>query len=365
MDRRSPPVLPAPTGPHPVGRIALDLVDRDRNDPFARRPGTPRKLAVCVFYPARAGGSTPAPYLPGAWRATSWLWGLNAARATGHAVEGAPPAESGHGFPLVAFSPSANPPHLYAALLGELASHGFVVAGIAHTYEVIPLTAFAASPPRLFRPVSTGGALARSGSRPFEVDLRERSRVVGVKAADLEFVLRVVAQSAGERLPPVDQERTAVAGHSFGGGAAAEVCMRGGAAAGMAIDGGLWRKPGHVGASGPFLQIFGEHREYEVSPAEVGAWQAMFERADGGRSVQVRGASHPSFCDWPMLPLRSWSPARRVLGGVVGDRVHRAVSDTVLGFLGDTLGTGGVAGAGRAPEHTREAAPEALFGCAA
>jgi hypothetical protein len=101
--------FPAPTGPHAVGRVNLDLVDRDREDPCARRGRTPRRLAVWVWYPAAPGtGASPGAYLPGVWPTTSWLWGLHASRVRAHAREAAAPADSP--FPLILFSPSVNPP---------------------------------------------------------------------------------------------------------------------------------------------------------------------------------------------------------------------------------------------------------------
>lgn len=45
-------VLPAPSGPHPIGTVALHLVDRSRPDPVAG-PGHYRELVVSVWYPAR------------------------------------------------------------------------------------------------------------------------------------------------------------------------------------------------------------------------------------------------------------------------------------------------------------------------
>ena len=43
-------VLPAPTGPYPVGQEDLYLVDHDRTDPWV--PTGPRELMVSVWYPA-------------------------------------------------------------------------------------------------------------------------------------------------------------------------------------------------------------------------------------------------------------------------------------------------------------------------
>jgi hypothetical protein len=53
-----------------------------------------------------------------------------------HAREAADPADGA--FPLILFSPSVNPPLCYTALLQQLASHGYIAAGISHTYESRP-----------------------------------------------------------------------------------------------------------------------------------------------------------------------------------------------------------------------------------
>jgi hypothetical protein len=50
--------FPVPTGPHAVGRVNFDLVDRDREDPYARRGKTPRGLAVS-WNSSRGVGSAP------------------------------------------------------------------------------------------------------------------------------------------------------------------------------------------------------------------------------------------------------------------------------------------------------------------
>ena len=64
-------------------------------------------------------------------------------------------------------SPSANPALAHTALAEELASHGFVVAGISHPYESMPWTAYADRLPRLVRLRSLGGALSTPGARPY------------------------------------------------------------------------------------------------------------------------------------------------------------------------------------------------------
>ena len=44
--------LPAPTGTHPIGRISTECEDRDRVDPYAPDPVTPRDLVLWIWYPA-------------------------------------------------------------------------------------------------------------------------------------------------------------------------------------------------------------------------------------------------------------------------------------------------------------------------
>ncbi|MCC6790664.1 MAG: hypothetical protein IT336_03210 [Thermomicrobiales bacterium] len=294
-------------------------------------------------------------------------------------------------FPLVLFSPSANPPHLYSAILQELASHGYIAVGICHTYEPMPLTVFADARPRLARLSSLGGALASPGRRPYEVDLRERAQVVAVKAADLSFVasrLRAGDPTAGRLLPAIDRDKWAVIGHSFGGGAAVEVCLQEDPpAAGVSLDGGLWRSPDSVSPTGPILQLFAEHPEYATDPGDavrrgyftreeyaevdrattVGAWEMLHRGATPGYSGVVSGASHTDFCDWPMLPLRRWSPARRTRGAGEAGRTFRTITDALLEFLALHVqeASRGVRGAVDDSSDLRTGTPTELFAMSA
>jgi dienelactone hydrolase len=349
--------LPAPTGTHRVGRLALDLTDERRPDPYARRDAR-RRLGVWVWYPAApAAGRRPAEYLPGWWRVLGPVWGFRPSRVRVGAVADAPVDGDGR-FPVLVLSPSANPPHFYTALCEELASHGFVVAGISHTYETIPITAFPRGGVRVLNPKSLAGAFSIPGKRPYADDLRERAALIDVKAADIRFVvdeLRGLNDTHRLLAGSLDTARVGVFGHSFGGAAALEASRLDDAIGPCAsIDGGLWKTPDEVGPTGPVLQLFGEHPEYVLSCAEavsakyfateeycaadrtttVGAWQALHERGRPGTSILVRGAGHASFIDWPLLPLWRVSMARRGLGTPAPGVVWRATGDYLLDFFG-------------------------------
>jgi dienelactone hydrolase len=375
--------LPTPTGPHAVGRCRFDIAD-GRVDPYARRPDTERVLPITAWYPADAAdrSAPPAPYLPGWWRPVSWCWGLRARRVRTHARDGARPGAGR--FPLVVLSPSANPALVHTALAEGLASHGYVVAAISHPHESLPWTAYADRRPRLMRPRSLGGALSTPGTRPYADDLAERAAVVTTKAADIAAVARAVQHaSAGAPTLPVRHGPWAVIGHSFGGGAAVELATRGLPAAAVSLDGGLWRTADTASVTVPVLQLFAEHPEF-VDPipevvarrsyasavyaaadraTAVPAWHAVHTTSPDGHAATVVGATHTSFCDWPLLAVRSWSPARRALAGVTGPRVHHAVSAAVRPFLDRHLraGTGDVDAALRAVAGLRVDDPAALF----
>src|SRR5262245_22477449 len=54
--------LPAPTGPHRIGRVALRLVDKNRTDSLAPTPRS-RELMIQIWYPANNADRYPyAPY---------------------------------------------------------------------------------------------------------------------------------------------------------------------------------------------------------------------------------------------------------------------------------------------------------------
>jgi hypothetical protein len=112
--------LPAPTGPSPVGRVEVRLVDRSRTDPLARAR-RPRELVVHVFYPASGGQGRPVLYRP---KALAMLFareiGVPSAVLAGiptHARTGVPAAHGRHA--VVLLSPGYGVPALVHTLQAE------------------------------------------------------------------------------------------------------------------------------------------------------------------------------------------------------------------------------------------------------
>ena len=176
--------LPMPTGPHPVGRVSFDWVDSARFDIYAGNPEARRELVVFVWYPASPQPTAEfALYLPLPWAPTADFLGCPGLRS--HAIPDAAVAADSAAYPVLLLSPSGFSPLLLAAIAEELASHGFVVVGVNHTYETT-VTAFADGRVVPMNPAAVGGAL---GPQAGEFGgCRERAAVCEVKAADLAFV---------------------------------------------------------------------------------------------------------------------------------------------------------------------------------
>lgn len=142
-------VLPAPSGPYRVGTVSLELTDHSRANPWAASPRY-RELMVSIWYPAAGTRRYPrAPLmLPGAAAhfgsangAAKLLYNIPAGSVdwaatltSGHEL--APVARHRAPFPVVLYSPGAGDPRTSeTTLVQDLASRGYVVVTIDHTYD--------------------------------------------------------------------------------------------------------------------------------------------------------------------------------------------------------------------------------------
>jgi hypothetical protein len=332
--------VPPPTGPFPVGRTVREWTDRSRTDPYTPNSAgstatagsaEPRSLVAFIWYPANPSAAPAAEYLPPAWSPAADMLGIRAAGLLANSVDDAAPADAYATYPVVLLSPSGFPPLLLSGTAEELASHGFVVVGVNHTYETA-VTVFTDGRVVPMNPAAIAGALGpQTGShrKVFE----QRADVCRYKATDLAFVAdRLADLDADDMLAGrLDLSRLAAVGHSFGGVAALQWC-RDDARCTRAVnlDGALWTEVGQLGVPRPVLQVLAPHPEFDLDPADaVRAGMApdpdwyTTERSiscDGwatiartARSVEIAGASHLSFMDIPFLPLAPESPVGPML----------------------------------------------------
>ncbi|HJQ39516.1 MAG TPA: hypothetical protein VKB93_20425, partial [Thermoanaerobaculia bacterium] len=133
--------LPQPGGPFHVGRASFSAIDRSRPEPFTDDPADHRQLLFEVWYPTGAKSGTIAPYLDvlaadELFRRSYSFVGIEHVVATrAHGIAGAPLSSARRRYPLILFSHGlGSVAGLYSTLLENLASHGYVVAGINHPY---------------------------------------------------------------------------------------------------------------------------------------------------------------------------------------------------------------------------------------
>jgi hypothetical protein len=350
--------LPEPTGEHAVGRLSYDLVDSTRIEIYAANEDDRRELAVFVWYPAEEGAAARAPYLPQAWTPVTDFLGIDVAGLRSHAVDDATVAGDNSAYPVLLLSPSGFPPLLLSAIAEELASHGFIVVGVNHTYETA-VTALADGRVVPMNPAAIGGALGPQIGSHDDV-FRQRASVCEYKAADLASVadqLERLNLDSGDRLAGrLDLGRFAALGHSFGGNAALEWCRNDERCrAAVNLDGALWSDVGRVGLDRPVLQVLAEHGEFAIAAEDAvkagaapnvdwfeaekaitfGGWRTVQQRAKPGYTAQIRGATHVSFMDVPFLPLTDGSIVKPGVDAtnIEPQRMWRVTCDLMLAFF--------------------------------
>ncbi|MEU0572149.1 hypothetical protein ABZ297_43040 [Nonomuraea sp. NPDC005983] len=324
-----PAALPAPTGPYGVGRTTFEWTDRTRTDPLAPRPGSARQLSVWLWYPATPQATgRPAPYAPGAWGSLhpDGLLGLgetsfDAIRT--HAQESVPVAAGR--FPVVILEPGlglAAPQ--YTALAENLASNGYLVAGVTPTYSA-NVTVLHGHP---VRDTEAGNPPAFESADPAAA-ARAGASLVAVWAADARFAAAQVIGlgQAGPFAGRVAPTRTAYLGHSFGGAAALEACRLDPRCAGAAdLDGAQFgaREPNK-----PIMIIGSEnscvtgtcHPDDPMSRAERDIARRLLA-ADTAPvwCYEIGGTRHFNFSDYAAYylaaPIRSLVPLGSVNGGL-------------------------------------------------
>ena len=328
------PYLPEPTGPYPAGTASVWLTDTSRPDPWV--PGVnARELMVSLWYPAVPSDGRRARYMTaaesGLQLTSRGIAGIpldTLSTVETNAVSDARPAGRRHSLPLVVLSPGfTNSRSTLTALAEDLASHGYVVAGIDHTYESHATT---------FPDGRVTTCLAREAPR------RDRKEEVAAgRAADVCFVLDALtgAHPAWPGAGLIDPSAMAMAGDSAGGAAAIAAMLADSRIhAGIDMDGATAAPIPDEGLARPFL-FLGKQSSY--TPGNGGAV------APGTRDwKRLRGAVITWERDWELLT--GW---KRWL--VVAGAVHASFTD--LALLADQIGidTGAGLSGARSLEITR------------
>ncbi|MFE1552946.1 alpha/beta hydrolase family protein [Streptomyces sp. NPDC058718] len=317
----APLALPAPTGAHPVGLTTVRLEDEGRADPWV--PSEDRQLMVSLWYPAAKPSDTPAPYMTaaesGAYAASTGL-GLPSdlfSTVTTHATADAEPVRRRGGLPLVVLSPGFGMPRAtLSGLAEELASRGYVVAGIGHNYEAHGIS---------FPDGRTTSCVACENT--------DFPRVGAVRAEDVSFVLDELTgdhlgrRTAGRVGALVDEDRVAMVGHSAGGFSTIPAMLRDDRiAAGVNMDGNF-RFLNDAPLDRPVLML---GKPSHVPGGQDPTWDETWHELTGWkRWLSVDGTDHLSFTDLAPLAQQLGRP----LQDLAGDRVDAVTRAYVVAFV--------------------------------
>ncbi|MBH1935184.1 dienelactone hydrolase family protein [Streptomyces sp. AV19] len=263
-----------------MGEKTLRLVDAARTDPWKPSAG-PRELMVSVWYPARPSAGAKAPYVSAAL--SQELNGndkLSTVRT--HAVVDAAPAQ-GRARPVVVLSPGFTQSRTsLTSLAEELASKGYVVAALDHTYEAA---------------VEFPGGRVEKCELCVKEDV-DKGAVVRNRVKDIRFLLDRI--TTGDGLVSglkVDKARIGVGGHSIGGASAVEVAGQDARVAGAVdLDGDFFTEQPAGGIKKPVM-LLGAARAGELG-GERDTWSPAWKNLTGWkRWLDVAKGGHMTFTD--------------------------------------------------------------------
>ena len=334
------PVLPLPGGQYAVGMTPLHLVDDGRADPFV--PERDRELMVSAFYPTdRTEDSQRAHYVSSEWLPElEARWGVdlpgvltNTSRDV--AVRG------GEEYPVVLYSPGAGVSRVLGTGLAEdIASRGYVVVTIDHTYETSPGVEF------------PGGRVVQPAPRNLDDEKALRQKYADARLLDVELVLDSLEElesggnpdAEGRELPPglgqsLDLDRIGTVGHSLGGYTAVEAMhLDRRIDVAVDLDGqiGVDENFGRAATEGidrPLLVLTSNQIE-TVGDARP-SLDALWPRATGWkRHLMIEGSAHYDFTDMPALVPGFARPlASTYIGPIPAGRVNTLVRTYVGAFF--------------------------------
>jgi predicted dienelactone hydrolase len=287
------PYLPAPTGPSPVGTTSLHLTDGSRPDPWATGQNS-RELMVSVWYPAVPSDGPTAQYMTPAEselqltaRDITVVSPDTLSTVRTHAVADAKPTHRRQARPCVVLSPGfTNARSVLTALAEDLASHGYIVAGIDHTYESFGTE---------FPDGRVTTCLARQNRRPGDGFW---DKLVAGRARDVSYVINELTGTW-----QIGPSRIGMAGHSIGGASAlAAMLADSRIRAGIDMDGSLPTPIPDQGLPQPFLFLGKQSNYTPGGEGSVTTWERDWVHLTGWkRWLVVAGAIHASFTDLGLL----------------------------------------------------------------
>ncbi len=340
--------LPKPTGPYATGTRVEHLIDPVRMETHVAGLARRREIMVQMWYPATPNHEPLASYRRGS--ETTWLSSYMGVLRT-HSYENAAVATSGAPFPVLLFNPAwAGHRTQNTYQVEDLASHGFIVVGIDHTYNSGPV---AFPDGRVIQPTD-GHDISDFEATTVEQQYAFGAKEVDIEAADDVLVLNTLSAANSDSRSPwfhrVDADDAGAFGHSFGGAVAAEVCYQDPRVkAALNEDGWMFGEVATHGLDKPYMVMNDDGQP--ITAAELQSKDAQTRRESkltemdienlnhtlrtfGGYMLTLRGSRHFDFSDRPL-----YSPLRRLTdaGTISPQRAHEIVEAYTRQFFEHTL----------------------------
>jgi len=316
--------LPAPTGPYAVGLQTFHWVDTSRPEVFTDDPNDRREVTVHVWYPAQPkADAPPALYFSDFPDLKNVKTGLPVAQKTiaetlrNHSIRDVAISAAKTRYPILLFSPGGGScDFFYTTILEEMASQGYVVASMSHTYQSYSVL------------LSDGRVVVSDKVNDTNQYTKQR---IEVDADDAVFVLSQMEKLNDAKLRSrfagrLDSARVGIFGHSQGGQVAPLACrIDRRFKACLNLDGRFWDGPfyrdlvnGNLDLTQPFMHFVSklpEKTDAELVPLKMTRreWVQNLDRLRSRsnalfhsvKSVSYRvtllGADHVTFSDYYFL----------------------------------------------------------------
>ncbi len=335
-------IFPSPAGQYLAGTSYFHWIDRGRLESHAVVGGHPyRELMGQLWYPADS--KTEKKLLP--YDARSWKDAINHSGIPGfmltgldsivtHASLNALPIQQKSKFPVVIMDHGLGSVGLtsHIALCESLASHGYFVIGVNHSYCASQVT-------------FPDGRVVTNHAMPdlSKLERSERLRLYDLEQRvwieDIQFVLDVLEDmnADDERFTgKLDLEHIGMVGHSFGGSTASQLCrIDARIKAGINMDGALRGDSPIEGFDKPFMFLMASPRENDAGAQNRELFNNLMRDS---YFVAVEGTHHGSFSDEVLLAKRAilYGLMDKVASGLDlldGYKVHEITQALVVDFF--------------------------------
>jgi predicted dienelactone hydrolase len=341
------PSIPTPSGPYQVGTRIYELTDPARKEIYSGKDES-RRFMIQIWYPSEIeAGDQRAPWMSKAEifaPAIAGQIGMPSFFLNHLALVKIPAyieskvARSDQAYPIILFSHGWNGFNAQnTSQVLELASHGYVVIGIQHTYGAV-ITVFNDGT------VAKNNPAALPEGAPTE-EYETAAHILSDQwASDTGFTLDFMQLQNNDPNSPfhalLNFDLVGVYGHSTGGGAAIQFCgtdIRCKSLLGMdpfmrpvsyeVIDGGVTQ---------PSFFMFSQKWKDDVDSRNNELFHKFYPNVQEPLGVvSIDGTSHYDFADLPLLsPL---APQLGLKGPINGKRVTTIINDYLLSFFNMTL----------------------------